>query len=336
MQYSIHTIQSENDWKKYAKSFAPNAFFQSWSWGDSQKRIGITVYRFGLFLGAQCVGIAQTFLIKAKRGTFYHVRHGPMVKDASRQLMNIFLQRLVPYARKDHALFMRISPLVTSKAGYEDFFHTSGLRPAPIHAMDAEHCWVLDITKSDEELLAGMRKTIRYEIRHADKFGITVRVSTSASDLSDFFRLYDKTSKRQNFVQHTGIREEFETFGKDGNSILLLGYSNKELQSAAIIIFQESQAIYRHGASLPGKAPVSTYVQWQAISEAKKRGIKLYNFWGIAPDENQNHPWWGISLFKKGFGGYPVSYIHAHDLPLSPLYIIPKTIESIRKIIKKY
>jgi lipid II:glycine glycyltransferase (peptidoglycan interpeptide bridge formation enzyme) len=77
-------------------------------------------------------------------------------------------------------------------------------------------------------------------------------------------------------------------------------------------------------------------LQWAASRDAKKRGMQVYNFWGIAPENNPNHPWRGITLFKKGFGGRNIEYIHAQDLAVSPLYIIPRTIEMVRRVVKGY
>jgi len=211
-----------------------------------------------------------------------------------------------------------------------------GFRPAPIHAMDAEHCWVLAIDKSEDELLAGMRKTTRYEIRHAMKMGVTVTTSNNPEDLKHFFTLYKETSARHGFVGHKGIREEFEEFAASGSELLFLGSFEGRVIASALVMFYNNQAIYHHGASINTKVPASYLIQGEAMKEAKKRGIKVYNFWGIAPENSQNHPWSGITLFKKGFGGHEVQYIHAEDYPVSPLYIVPKAIEFVRKKMKGY
>jgi len=65
--------------------------------------------------------------------------------------------------------------------------------------------------------------------------------------------------------------------------------------------------------------PAAYLLQWEAIREVKSRGCKLYNFWGIS-DERRNHPWAGLTLFKKGFGGFSKEYLLAQDLPLRPFY----------------
>jgi len=75
-------------------------------------------------------------------------------------------------------------------------------------------------------------------------------------------------------------------------------------------------------------------LQWEAIKEAKQRGCERYNFWGIADEKSKikKHPWWGLSLFKMGFGGYRKEYVKTQDLPLSPSYWLTFIFEKIRKI----
>jgi lipid II:glycine glycyltransferase (peptidoglycan interpeptide bridge formation enzyme) len=79
-------------------------------------------------------------------------------------------------------------------------------------------------------------------------------------------------------------------------------------------------------------------LQWEAIKEAKSRGCKTYNFWGIAPEiKNPEdikvslHPWAGLSLFKMGFGGERKEYVKTQDLDVSPKYWLNYIIEVLRK-----
>lgn len=307
-------ITSQITWDSFIHEHSPMALFQSWAWGEVEKKLGNTVWRWGWFDGKRLTGVAQIEKISARRGTFLHVRHGP--------IGSINFNDIVQLARSEKAWFVRISPQV-QKVPY------SGLVPAPIHAMDAELCWVLDLDKSEEELLAGMRKTTRYEIRRAQKLGVTVDTG-----LKDFFALYTQTSQRHDFVPHGGIHEEVEVFGKDA-VVLNAKFEGKTLASA-IILFWGDQAIYHHGASVYSKIPASYLLQWEAIREAKIRGKKLYNFWGIAPEDKPNHPWRGITLFKTGFGGRQMEFMHAQDYLVSPFAVIPRTVESLRKRLKGY
>jgi lipid II:glycine glycyltransferase (peptidoglycan interpeptide bridge formation enzyme) len=232
--------------------------------------------------------------------------------------------------------FIRMNPQIDNSEATHAWARALGLIPAAIHHMDGEYCWVLDIKDPEESLLSSMRKTTRYEIRKAQKEGVEVFATTNPAYLSEFFDLYEQTSKRHGFVRHTGIKEEFEVFAKKQQAVLYIGRHNKQTVSAAIVLYFGNQAIYHHGASIHSPVPVSTLVQWQAILDAKKRGVSLYNFWGIAPDNSPKHPWRGLTLFKKGFGGRDIEYFHAHDLPLTWKYWVARGVEMVRKLKKGY
>ena len=293
-------------WDNFIFSRAPQALFQSWDWGEVEKKRGNKIWRL-----TWPKGIAQVVKVPARRGTFLHVRHGPVGEIDFEDVKNL--------AKSERAWFIRISPQVEA-------FAKKSFVAAPIHAMDAELCWVLDLDKSEDELLAGMRKTTRYEIKHS------TAMVTKSKDIIKFMNLYNETSKRHQFIEHKGIREEFETLDCD----LFLASHNNQLLAAAIIVYFGDEAIYHHGASVPNKTGASYMLQWEAIREAKRRRKKIYNFWGIAPEDSPNHPWRGLTTFKTGFGGRQVKFMHAMDYPMTPLYIIPKTIELARKKLKGY
>ena len=323
-------------WENFVFSHAPRSLFQSWFWGEVQKKLGATVWRMGFYDNDTLIGIAQIIKVIARRGTFLHVRHGPIFIQQKKKYWQEAVSDIRDLAQDERAWFIRVGPLIDDSASNQDMLLRLGLRPSAIHAMDAEHCWMLDLNQSEEQLLAGMRKTTRYEIRRAMNLGVAVEMSQSLKDLDIFFKLYKETSDRHGFVPHEGITEEFEVFTKANKALLLLGKHEGKILAGAIILFYGNQGIYHHGASISTKVPVSTLIQWEAIKEAKKRGMNVYNFWGIAPENKANHPWRGITLFKKGFGGGEVEYIHAHDLPVSPFYVVARAIESIRRLSRGY
>lgn len=336
MELRLQEIESKKIWEDFLLEHSPQGLFQSWLWGEAQKQAGQKVYRLGIFDRSLLIGIAQVFVVLARRGKFLHIRHGPVWSSQKKEYWEEFLHLLHPITQRERAWFIRTNPLIESSLEVNKSFRDLGFRNAPIHAMDGEYCWILDLDKNEDDLLSDMRKTTRYEIRRAKNLGVTVTASTDLSDLHKFYELYEETSKRHGFVKHLGIREEFKIFGKEDKALLYLAYFEEKLIAGAIILFYGNQAIYHHGASVMSKAPGSYLIQWEAIREAKKRGLKLYNFWGIAPDDRVNHPWRGITLFKKGFGGHEISYIHAQDFATSPLYIIPKSIETIRRRLRGY
>ena len=103
--------------------------------------------------------------------------------------------------------------------------------------------------------------------------------------------------------------------------------------AAAMSIFYGAEAVY-HYAGLSSQylnIPAAHSIIWQAILEAKIRGKKCFNFWGIAPKEKKDHRFAGVTLFKTGFGGRRVDWLPAHDYIVSPLYFKTLIVEEIRR-----
>lgn len=339
----LKEIKDKKIWEKFITKYSPVALFQSWNWGEVLKEIPAcrqgreNLWRIGVYdNNKKLVIIAQVMKVYAKRGTFLHVRHGPILSTLNKKYFEFLLDYLKSLGKKEHACFIRISPLLDNSIENQQFFRNFGFCNAPIHAMDGEYCWVLDLDSNEEVILSEMRKTTRYLIRQAQKMGIEIVKSKNVNDIDEFLSLYRETANRHHFVQHRGIKEEFIQFLLDDHILLFKGYFQKRLLSAALIIFYNNQAIYHHSASIEQKIPVNYLLQWEVIKEAKRREMQIYNFWGITPSEKNNHPWRGLSLFKTGFGGRVVEYIHAQDSPLRYSYCATYLYESLIKFWKNY
>lgn len=338
MNTNVKEVTDPNEWEDFLLSQKETPFFQSWWWGEVQQKSGSSVLRLGLYENDHLIGIVQSILVRAKRGSFYWLRHGPVVANNNWKLVDVCIDELKKRAVKDGCSFIRMAPIVEDSEEYRKFFALRGFRPAPIHNMDAENAWVVDVDKTEDDLLKEMRKTTRYLVRKGEKMGIKIVKTTEKKHLSDFMALYASTAQRQHFVPHRGIEEEYELFGKKKLLELFLAYYDNELLAAAMIIFYGKEAVYHHSGMRSDKndIPSSYLIQWEAIKEAKKRGMNRYNLWGIAPGENKKHPWYGLTIFKTGFGGRPSNHIHAQDLPLNSKYWLTWIIETVRRIRKGY
>jgi peptidoglycan pentaglycine glycine transferase (the first glycine) len=190
---------------------------------------------------------------------------------------------------------------------------------------------------SEEDLLMGLRKTTRYLVKKAEEAGVEVHRSSSPSMLSKFFRLMEVTKKRQGFVPHSTkyLQTQFETLAKRGMAELSFATYEGDTLSTAVNISYGDTASYVHGASVRGSVPASYALLWENIKECKKDGFSFFDFWGIAPEgASKRHPWYGYSLFKKGFGGYPFEYIGAWDFALTPKYLAVYAADMGRKVIR--
>ena len=133
-----------------------------------------------------------------------------------------------------------------------------------------------------------------------------------------------------------------KNFAAKGECTVYIAEYQGEVLATSIHMHFGGETSYHHGASthLQPKIPASYALQWQAIRDALKRGDDIYNFWGIAPMvqegeeeriENPSHPFAGVTLFKRGFGGSVLNLTHCQDLPLSAKYYVTRGFEFVRK-----
>ncbi len=336
MNLEFKIINNEKIWNQFLIQVNNRAFFQDFLWRDIYIKSQIACWSLGIYDQNRLVGLALVHLVRAKRGTFLHLRHGPVVEM---KYLNhpYFWQQFLDFIKKEFAKYrmwwIRVSPYVPVNKETEKILTQIGFQPAPIHALDAEVCWVLDITPPEEKLLNNMRKTTRYLVKKARGLGIEIK---EVADFQLFAKLYKETAARQKFVIHKNIEAEWATFYKAKRAHMLIAQYEKQILASGIFVRFADQMIYRHGASIKSQIPASYLLQWEAIRYAKKLGIKEYNFWGIAPVAKPNHPWAGITLFKKGFGGKMQEYLHASDLAFSSFYALSYIIEWVRKVSRGY
>lgn len=333
---TIRPITTQGQWDPFLAELKPNTFLQSWQWGQVQQKSGEKVTYLGLFDGNIQIGAVLVILVNAKRGRFYLVPHGPLFKDESLALTHlpVLVEYLKNSAKQDGTCAIRIAPLLIDTPDIRQLFKRLHFRPAPLH-VHAELTWVLDITKPEDVLLGEMRKTTRHAIKKGADAGIVVEILTDPGVLKRFWPLYQSTTVRQGFVpfEKEFIKQQLVEFSNGNHVFMAIATHQGRDVAGAILMHTGDTVFYYHGASkkLPATLPAAQVLQWVAIREAKRREATRYNFWGIAPENEPKHPFAGITVFKKGFGGYALDYLHAQDLPLSPAYWKLWAVEMYRK-----
>ena len=333
MTYTLRFITDQGIWEDFVSHAAPHSFLQSWKWGLQYGLSGSKIFRIGMFDEEKLVAAALLIRIGARRGSFLLCPHGPVVLD--NKALPVLIAEITRLGKEEQCDFVRICPLLENTPENVTLFREQGFRPAPIH-MHPELSWILDITKPEEELLKEMRKTTRYLIKKTEKDGVQIKMSDDPDDIEKFWPVYQATVNRQHFTPFSKsyLRQEFELFAKDKQAAFFFGVYQGKVIAAAIIIFYGKSGFYHHSGSLQifDKINASYLLQWRVIQEAKRRGYVQYNFWGISPDSRPQHPWAGLSLFKKGFGGFAEEYVHAQDKPLTPKYNLNFVIETARRL----
>lgn len=316
-----------------AKNHPEANFLQSSKWGKVYELTGDKSYYLGLFQKDTLVGSAVAIVKPARRGRYLEIPGGPLLDWSNQAEASQFMTEIRPIAAKENCVFVRMRPNISDTPEHRKLFADLQLIPSPMH-LHAEHTVMLDLTQSEDQLLAGMRRQTRYEVRRADKLGIKITSSSETSAFEEFYQAQLDTAKRQNFIPPTQefILAQHQAFG-DAAKIYRAQLNGKTLAYGLIILYPP-EAIYHEAASTPeGRSLPGAYaLQWQVIKDAKAAGLTRYNLFGIAPPNAENHRYAGVTTFKKGFGGTEVDYIPAQDLIIDPArYQITKVIEIIRK-----
>jgi lipid II:glycine glycyltransferase (peptidoglycan interpeptide bridge formation enzyme) len=332
--YSPQRITEKSVWEKFILSRPEANFLQSWNWGVFHEKLGKKVFRLAIVKDDVIVAGALCVCEKAKRGTYLTIAGGPLADWNDEKVLTAFMNAAQQLAREQKCLFVRIRPQEIDSPALRKTVQLLHYTESPMH-LTADLTLQLDLTKSEEELLAGMRKNTRYDVRRAQREGIEVKISEDPNEIQAFFDVQLEVAKKHHFIpfSYQFLYEQFVTFAADGQAKLFHSYKDGALLATAFILFYHDEAVYHYGISTPAndRLPGSYACQWAAICWAKAQGGKKYNFWGIAPEDKPDHRFAGVSLFKRGFGGVEVQYLPAHDLPVSWKYGFVKIFETVRK-----
>lgn len=266
-----------------------------------------------------------------KVGTIAYVPRGPLVDwhDAHGVTAMLDALREAAHRRRAWALWLEPEMLDTPEARAQ--LRACGLR-AVTRTIQPPRTILVDIAPAEDVILARMRSKTRYNIRLAERKGVTVREGTVA-DTAAFYALMTETGSRDDFGIHSEVyyRRVFELFLPTGHAALLLAEVEGELVAALVVFALGTKAWYLYGASSERqreKMPAYA-LQWAAIRWAKARGCTVYDLWGI-PDFDEetleaqfaerSDELWGVYRFKRGFGGQVIRCVGLWEQPLHLLY----------------
>ena len=236
----------------------------------------------------------------------------PLSGNPSQGLGNSIQVEIDALCRKKRAVFLKIEPdawdFEPVNLGSADW----PLLTSP-HNIQPPRTIVISLEGSEEDILARMKQKCRYNIRLAEKKGITVR---SWDDLEGFQRMMQITGGRDGFGVHSleYYRKAYQLFQPSGAAELLVAEFEGKPLAALMIFTSGSRSWYLYGASNDEERNrMPTYLlQWRAMQWAREHGCLSYDLWGV-PDqleevleaqfEGRHDGLWGVYRFKRGFGG---------------------------------
>jgi len=301
---------------------------QSWEWGEFREKLGQKVYRIGHFDGKKMVQAYQVF-IHCLPKTSWTVGYFPKGPKPNKEM----IKALTKVGQENKTIFIKLEPDITKYrvCGIEyrakDKKNTTYHIPhttyplVPGKPLFTKYTSIIDLTKSEEELLAAMHKKTRYNVRVAQKHEVEVEEDNSPESFENFLNLLFETTKRQGFYAHDKAfhRLQRETLQPAGISRLLTARYHGETLATFVLFAFNKTLYYPYGASTREHREVMapTLLMWEAIKFGKKIGCEKFDLWGeTTPNAKPSDPWYGWHRFKQGFGPEIVEFVGTFDLVL--------------------
>lgn len=346
MKYQIIDATDRKAWDKFVTSHPEANFLQSWDFYEFHKSRGLEIVRRaiieempkGSHKKPQIQAVYAGVVEHAKRGRHLAIAGGPILDWTKKPLVKMIFDDMKHQGENYDCVFVRVRPQLELSTKSIELFKKYGLKKAPMY-LSVEFAGILDLNKTEDEILVGMRQRLRRALRKAAKNDITVETSTDPKDIHTFYEIQLQTAKRHDFVSFSEdfLTKQFKAFAPNGEAVLYTAKYQGEILAQNFMIFYGNEASYHYGVSseLGTKLSGAPLLHMQAMRDARERGIGRYNFWGIVDEEDTKHRFYGVSQFKRGFGVTELKYLPAHDLVLKPLtYQKTKFIEDIRRKVR--
>lgn len=339
--YNLKPINNKNTWNDFIIKwdFSFYSFVDSWEWGEFHKLEWNEVFRYGIFEKSMLIWLFQLIKIKAKRWIYLFTPHWPLIlenKDYFEVLKSIKSQ-LINIAKEQKASFIRLNTTVKNTKENKKWFSNIEFIDAPMH-IHAEDTHLLNLELSEEDLLKNIKKEDRYYINRAIKEWVEVRIDNREDHIQKLTELHQKHANRENgkhtyhAFSNSYIKNLYNVFDKEDITTISTSFENHVESILMTIKFWKTCVYYIASSDIKSKKFSPNYLcQWQAILNAKQKWCTIYNFWGISPDDNPNHPIAWVTKFKRKFWWVDYSLLHAQDLVVSPAYWFNWIIESIRR-----
>jgi peptidoglycan pentaglycine glycine transferase (the first glycine) len=336
MPLSIPETDRWKAWDNFLEATPDCGFMQSSWWAEFRASVGYE--SFGVVLKEHGTIVGGAMVMKwsyAPGSCFYYVPDGPVLpEDASfaGEVFDAILEDIDKHrqAEQKTVSHLRIEPRWQR---LPDFVRGFRHAAEDVYSEPRDTLYV-DLRPPEEAILAQMKPKGRYNIRIAQKHGVSVVEDTSPRGLADFLTIYEATAARKGVdakpaSYFQGLLAMLTRSSQV--SIFLAEYRGLRLAGALVLYFGR-RATYFFGGSLPlHRSVMAPYLlQFEIMRAVRTRGCDWYDFWGIAPENRLDDAWQHISIFKRKFGGVPRHWVPTLDRIYDPAAYRSYAIASIR------
>ncbi len=355
------SISDRTQWNTAVTSLPSAHLLQSWEWGEFKSKYGWEAHRL-LWKDTRGTPLAAAQILQrnlplpgiGRRFSILYCPRGPALPWSEPATRSRVLEDLGRFTVNQKSVFLKIDPdfpLSFSEANAPETFveHPAGMSSlgslekhgwrSSAEQIQFRNTFLLDLSNAEDTLLSNMKQKTRYNIRLAQRRGVSVR----QGDINDFdllYQMYAETSIRDGFAIRNPAyyHDVWGSFIRAGLAQPFIAQVDDTPVAAVIVYRYANTALYMYGMSreLHRKKMPNYLLQWEAIRWAKEQGCIKYDFWGAPETLDTHDPLWGLYRFKSGFGAQFVCSLGAWDYVTRPfpywLYIVfkPKILDLMR------
>lgn len=296
---------------------------QLWGWGEVKGAHNWRVERVFVYEDEALIGAAQLLIrpLPMPFKSLVYIPRGPVADPVNREMV---LENLADYAKQTYG-----AVAITVEPDWTGMPDVPGWRPSA-NTILIPRTLILDLLKSEDELLADMAKKTRQYIRKSGNESIEIRQVKGRAELAKCLEIYKETAERAGFALH-GDQYYYDIFDKLGeHSPVTAAFSDGEPVAFLWLAISQRTAFELYGGmNDDGQRLRANYaLKWYTIQLMKKWGIERYDFNGLLND--------GVSTFKQGFSSHEDMLAGTYDKPLSPLYVLwNKGLPAAKKVLRK-
>jgi len=316
----LKQCQDKTDWDNYIMDHNGHPL-QLWGWGNVKSAHGWKAYR--LFLSDDTDNIIGAAQLLVRRlpwplKSICYIPRGPIVGDDNR---DDFLLDLEEYSKRvHHAVSISIEPDCV------DYAVPKGWKQSNSHILP-KRTIILDLKKTEPELLSDMAKKTRQYIRKSAAEAITIKRVNDRKELDKCMKVYQGTAKRAKFDLHDKqyYYDVFDELG-DHSPVFAAYVDGYPIAFLWLAISADTAYELYGGMNDLGQQLRSNYaLKWHAIRKCKEWGLSRYDFGGMLEG--------GVTTFKKGWAAEEVKLAGTFDKPLSIFYGLWISILPIAKVV---
>jgi lipid II:glycine glycyltransferase (peptidoglycan interpeptide bridge formation enzyme) len=286
---------------------------QTWEWGEARKKMGIKILRISDDKNVFQLTFHNIPYFK------YQIGYLPRSVMPTKEVLDF----LYDYGKKNNIIFIKIEPYIQKSQITNNKLQMNSKLQISKHPLFPTWTQVLDLNKSEEELLKSFHSKTRYNIRLAEKKGVVVREMSNEKGFKFFSKLYFQTCKRQKYFGHTPKYHKivWDSLKKDIAYILIAFYNETPLAAYELFYFKNTLYYPYGGTSLEYRnLMASNLLMWESIKLGKKLGAEKFDMWGsLGPNYDTTDPWSGFTRFKEGYNAKFTEFLGSYDLIINPV-----------------